>query len=207
MGEARECQQCGTEFMPRREHARFCSARCRMAWNHEHASVPGPPQAALGWSIIAMADVVGRLGRARAWDLPRTVAAVSEATWWVTIVDATLVRYHPGTYDSVLASYSLARRQRIEGTLAGLRYVRNQMGHHLDTAGFIRGWSWNPLPAPVPRPLSARGQEWEMTRYDAYQARLAGRDIAETFALTAGFLSSAAEVIPPSVLLEQHFPS
>ena len=28
---------------------------------------------------------------------------ISEAVWWVTIVDATLVRHHPEAYDGVLA--------------------------------------------------------------------------------------------------------
>jgi hypothetical protein len=32
----RQCEQCGTPFVPRREHARFCSAHCRAAWNREH---------------------------------------------------------------------------------------------------------------------------------------------------------------------------
>ena len=32
----RNCEQCGTLFAPRREHARFCSCSCRIAWNREH---------------------------------------------------------------------------------------------------------------------------------------------------------------------------
>lgn len=62
-----------------------------MAWNRDHATAPAPATA-LDWSITAMTEAAGRLARARAWDLPRAVAAVSEATWWVTVVDATLVR-------------------------------------------------------------------------------------------------------------------
>jgi hypothetical protein len=203
VADVRECEQCGAVFAPRREHARFCSARCRMAWNREHAGA-GAPAVALDWSITGMAEATGRLARARAWDLPRAVAAVSEAVWWVTLVDATLVRYHPGTYDQVLAGQASAQRQETEETLTGLRFVRNQMGHHLDPAGFIRAapsrpggdrgtaWVWNPLPEPALAPLSPRGLAWEMTRYRAYQARLAGRDVAGTFALTAAFLKRTA---------------
>jgi hypothetical protein len=36
VADIRDCEQCGTRFVPRREHARFCSAGCRAAWNHEH---------------------------------------------------------------------------------------------------------------------------------------------------------------------------
>ena len=35
MAETRRCERCGKEFEPKREHARFCSARCRVAWNRE----------------------------------------------------------------------------------------------------------------------------------------------------------------------------
>src|SRR5919201_172162 len=127
MEEARECEQCGAVFAPRREHARFCSARCRMAWNAAHAGVAAAPPVALDWSVTAMSDAAERLARAAARELPGAVTAVSEATWWVTIVDATLVRYHPGTYDTVLASRPPGYRQMTEETLAGLRHVRNQM--------------------------------------------------------------------------------
>ena len=204
MEETRECDRCGTAFAPRREHARFCSARCRMAWNAEHADVAAAPAVALDWSMTAMTEASERLARAAAWDLPRVVAAVSEATWWVTIVDATLVRYYPGTYDTVLASRPPGYRQVTEETLAGLRYVRNQMGQRLDPAEFIRAtgrrasghraaaWVWNVLPAPAQESLSPRGYEWEMTRYRAYQIRLADHDVAETFALTTLFLGQTA---------------
>jgi hypothetical protein len=204
MAGTRECDQCGTAFAPRREHARFCSARCRMAWNAEHADVAAAPPVALGWSVTAMTDVAQRLTRAPAWELPPAAAAVSEATWWVTIVDATLVRYHPGTYDDVLAGRPPGYRQVTEETLAGLRHVRNQMGRHLDPADFIRpagrrtsdgraaAWVWNPLPEPAQESLSPHQVQWEMTRYRAYQARLADRDVTETFALTTLFLRQTA---------------
>ena len=33
--ETRRCERCGKEFEPKRERARFFSARCRVAWNRE----------------------------------------------------------------------------------------------------------------------------------------------------------------------------
>ena len=36
---------------------------------------------------------------------------ITEAVWWVTMVDATLVRYHPDTYSDVLARQDAAERR------------------------------------------------------------------------------------------------
>src|ERR1700733_7789178 len=82
MGEIRECAQCGLPFTPRREHARFCSARCRMAWNREHAGVASTPAVAIDWSVTAMAEAAGRLTAAGLWDLDHLAAAVGETVWW-----------------------------------------------------------------------------------------------------------------------------
>jgi hypothetical protein len=49
---------------------------------------------ALRWSITAMSDTAQRLSQVAAWDRARAFAAIGEAVWWVTIVDATLMR-HP----------------------------------------------------------------------------------------------------------------
>jgi hypothetical protein len=38
-------------------------------------------------------------------------AVIGEAVWWVTIVDATLVRHHPDIYDNVMASQAPAQRR------------------------------------------------------------------------------------------------
>jgi len=206
MTETRKCEQCGTLFAPRREHARFCSARCRVAWNRQHAGDPPAAGSALGWSITAMRDTIDRLLRARASDQPHGYAAISEAVWWVTMVDATLVRYHPDVYDGVLASYGEAERGVIEGTFGGLRFVRNWMGYHLDHSDFIEpqcipgspgagpiaAWTWRSLPEPVLAALPERGREWEMTRYREYQARLAARPVGMTFDRAAAFLLRAS---------------
>jgi hypothetical protein len=232
MVEVRACEQCGTEFTPRREHARFCSTRCRLAWTPGDARQATVSVAALDWAVNAMIEVTSRLdgGSAEgpvtrrgpgaggssaptataAPDLRHAAIAVSEATWWVTLVDATLFRYFPGGYDAVLDAQPAPERAEIEHTLAGLRYVRNQMGVHLDPDEFLGAaatsgnadqaapaWTWSPLPEPVTLELSPRGEEWERSRYRAYQDWLAGRAITHTFALAAGFLRMAAASFPP----------
>ena len=212
MADIRDCAQCGTSFVPRREHARFCSARCRAAWNREHVGDLTAGASALAWAITAMSDTTDRLTRVRAADRPRAFTVIGEAVWWVTIVDATLVRHHPGAYDSVLAGQSPAERQRVEATLAGLRFVRNRIGDEADLGEFVEpgqagpgagqrritGWAWKLLPEPVLGSLSSRSQAWEMTRYRAYQAQLAGRAIGETFGRAAEFLKLAAANTPAS---------
>jgi endogenous inhibitor of DNA gyrase (YacG/DUF329 family) len=209
MLEVRECAQCGNEFIPQREHARFCSARCRMAWNREHAGVAAAPAAAIDWSVTAMTEAATRLSSSsRAWDLPQLSEALSDTVWWVTLVDATLVRYHPRNYEGALADRS-ARRRETEQTLEGLRYVRNQLGRGTDPASLINspsgagpaaGWTWLPLPEPDLAGLGSRARRWELSRYRAYQERLAGHDITETFAWCAEFLSLAASLAGDSGL-------
>ena len=105
MTDTRECEQCGAVFAPRREHARFCSARCRVAWNRQHVGDPPAVPGALGWATAAMRETVDRLLRVSTSDQPHGFAAISEAVWWVTMVDATLVRYHPDAYDAALAGH------------------------------------------------------------------------------------------------------
>ncbi len=190
-------------FQPRREHARFCSALCRVAWNREHAGSRRVEATALDWSLTAMGDVTGRIGRVRAADRQQAFAVISEAVWWVTIVDGTLVRYHQEAYDSAMTSQAPAERALIEGTLAGLRFVRNRMGYYTDQADFIElrkgpsgaknaritAWKWRSLPEPDLGSLPPRGQAWEVMRYHAYQAQLAGRTIGETFGQASAFLN------------------
>src|SRR5438270_13769694 len=91
VADIRDCEQCGTSFVPRREHARFCSPACRAAWNSEHTGDLKAGTSALRWSITAMNDTTERLSQVTAWDRPRAFAIIGEAVWGVTIVDATLV--------------------------------------------------------------------------------------------------------------------
>ena len=115
VGDIRNCEQCGTSFVPRREHARFCSARCRVAWNREHMGDLAAEASALQWSITAMSEITQRLPQMRVWDRARALAVIGEAVWWVTIVDATLFRHHPQAYDGVLAGQAPAQQARRGG--------------------------------------------------------------------------------------------
>jgi hypothetical protein len=220
--DTRTCARCGKVFEPQREHARFCSARCRVAWNRDNlnpdrwgvGNLPGEekqrdPQtqaSALSWAVIGMRDTTGRLGRVRPMDRPQAFAVIGEAVWWVTIVDATVVRYHPQVYETSLAGLPGAERARTEGTFAGLRFVRNRMGYYADHADFIQpetstdgardlaipAWTWKPLPKPALDSLPPRGRKWEMERYTAYQEWLAGHTMGEIFDRSARFLAGAA---------------
>jgi hypothetical protein len=210
VADARPCEQCGTPFVPQREHARFCSPSCRAGWNSEHAGDLKAGTSALQWSITAMNDTTKRLNRMTARDHPRAFALISEAVWWVTIVDATLVRHHLDAYDRVMASQAPAQRQLTEQTLAGLRFIRNQIGDEADLAEFVQpsqnsqdpaagrvtGWTWKPVPEPRLAKLSPRAQAWEMTRYQAYQAQLDGHAIGETFGRATAFLQRAVAGAP-----------
>jgi len=148
-----------------------------------------------------MGDAARRLGEARGLDLPQALAVVSEAVWWVTMVDATVVRYHPDAYDRVLAGLDPSRRPAAEETLGGLRFVRNWMGYHADPADFVRPqqaagggdmpvaeWTWEPVPAPAAGP-APQAREWEMGRYRQYRARLAGQPAGRTVGAAVAFLS------------------
>jgi hypothetical protein len=82
--------------------------------------------------------------------------------------------------------------------------VRNQLGKSVDPVEFVRpavgddgasGWAWRPLPEPGLQGLAARSRQWELSRYHAYQGRLAERDIARTFARCTEFLAQAAGLV------------
>src|SRR6202042_3455938 len=154
MAETRQCERCGMEFIPKREHARFCSARCRVAWNRENWNLvnrdqqkwgsenwddgerrPGTEPSALGWALVAMRDTTDRLGKVRASDRAQAFAVIGEAVWWVTIVDATLVRYYPDEYDTALAGLPGGQRRVEEATLRGPPVGCNRVGCHTAHAG------------------------------------------------------------------------
>jgi anti-sigma B factor antagonist len=201
MADGRTCDRCGAVFVPQREHARFCSGDCRAAWNREHMGDPAVEASALTWSLTAMTEAAERLPGVQAWDRPRALAAIGEAVWWITMVDATLVRHHPGVYDAVMAAQAPAERRLAEQTLAGLRFVRNWMGRQaclaevIETGGISAGnrrvtsWTWKGAPEPALASLPPRKHAWEMARYRAYQAYLVGHTIGETFELAVRFLA------------------
>jgi hypothetical protein len=110
-----------------------------------------------------MHDAVERLAREQPPDQAQGFEMISDAVWRVTLVDATLVRYHHRAYEAVMRAQDPAARQAVEGTLAGLRFVRNQMGYHADPAEFIQPGHGRPGPVMAPRPGGGdpcRNQRW-----------------------------------------------
>ena len=201
----RGCTQCGQLFTPRREHARFCSPVCRVAWNHDHLTDAVAEERALEWSLAGMHDAIERLAVHQPSDAAAAFEAIGEAVWWVTIIDARLIRQYMDIYDAVLAAHPTAQHPMIEGTLTGLRFVRNQMGEDLTrtsliqppaTAGEIEpvtaSWRWARPPDSDLTGLPADIQPWEMTRYRAYGQWLAGTTVGLVFQRAASFLDLAA---------------
>lgn len=206
MQDVRNCEQCGAGFEPRREHARFCSARCRIAWNCENAGGQLTGDMPLSWSVSALEDAAERLRTAQAMNLPEALAVISEAVWWVTLVDATMVRYHHDAYDHALSGLDPDERQAIEGTLTGLRFVRNCMGYFVDPADLVQpqqdslggdaevaAWTWREVPVLVSAAQPQRARTWETSRYLHYRAYLVDRPIIEIINRTTRFLTQLAQ--------------
>ena len=198
VADSHRCEQCGAVFVPIREHARFCTSSCRAAWDRDHLGDPAVEASALTWSMAAMSEATARLPAVKVWDHERAFAAIGEAVWWITMVDATLVRHHQLAYDTVMAAHTAARRQLIVEALGGLRFVRNWMGRGaplsetIDTSAGSRRithWTWKPAGEPALTGLPPRAQAWETARHRAYQARLAGHAIGETFGQAVTFLT------------------
>jgi len=203
VADTRSCERCGAVFVPQREHARFCGGDCRAAWNREHMGDPAVEASALAWSLTALSEAIARLPGMQVWDQSRAFAAIGEAVWWITMVDATLVRHHLRVYDAAMTAQASAERQLIEQTLAGLRFVRNWMGREawlgevIETGGMgpanrrITGWTWKGVPESALASLPPREEAWERARYQAYQAHLTGQTIAQTLGLAVTFLTLA----------------
>src|SRR3954470_7140230 len=116
----RTCEQCGVMFTPMREHARFCSAACRVAWNRAMTGEPVIGVDPLRWSVPAVRSATQQLADLSASDLSPSdlspsdlspsdlippdlsppdlspldrraaLAAISDALWAVTMVDAAM---------------------------------------------------------------------------------------------------------------------
>lgn len=152
---------------------------------------------ALAWSVTAMSDALSRLAAASAASLPQAVAAATEAAWWVTVVDAAMTRHHPAAYGRALAALDPAARKAIEGSLAGLRFIRSQLGYSADPADFIQPppapgsgavqWTWSTIALPPP----PRGKAREASPYREYRTQLAGRPVTQILEQAAGFLARA----------------
>jgi hypothetical protein len=194
MAQARDRDQDGTVPMPRQDDGPPCPGK--------HDS-PGGGRAAggssLAWSVTAMADALARLATATSADTPHAVAAATEAVWWITAVDAAMTRHHPQAYRRALAALDPAARNATERSIAGLRYIRSQLGIHADPADFIQprpandgsapatAWTWHPVSPPRAQRSGAR----ESSPYREYRAQLAGRPLAQALSQAADFLSQA----------------
>ena len=157
-----------------------------------------------------MREVTERLSRFRPGDQAAAFSIVSEAVWWVTIVDARLVRHYLAVYNAVLAARDTAERETVAGTLAGLRFVRNRIGAEDGQSDFIgcparaagaeqvpaqdvlAGWTWRRVPEPARVSLPPQMRSWEFTRHRAYETWLAGRRVGEVFGRVTDFLNVAA---------------
>ena len=161
------------------------------------AGDPGTGEGALAWSVAAMSGALRRLAGARAADIPQAVAAATEAVWWVTAVDAAMIRQHPAEYGRALAALDPAARRAVERSFAGLRFIRGQLGYSADPGDFIErhpsgrapalAWTWRHLPPPPPQ----RGTARDTSPYREYRAQLAGRPLTEALTRTADFPSQA----------------
>jgi anti-anti-sigma factor len=209
----RRCEQCGAGFVPVRERARFCSGDCRAAWNRGHFGDPAVETSTLTWLLTAMSEATALLPTVKPWDQAQVFAAIGEAVWWITMVDATLVRHHRSVYDTALAAHTPAERQLIEQTLAGLRFARNWIsreagpGEALHPGVGIRRitqWRWKLIPEPALTWLPPSAQAWELARYRAYQARLAGHTIGDTFRRPVSFLTLTGTKATSTTDTSQH---
>ena len=140
-----------------------------------------------------MSAALRRIGDSSGADVPRAVAAATEAVWWVTVVDAAITRHCPAAYRSALAALDPAARRAVERSVAGLRFIRGQLGYSADPGDFIQptpgapgaAWTWRSVPPPSPQ----RGTVRDTSPYREYRTQLAGRPLTEALTLTAGFLS------------------
>jgi hypothetical protein len=206
MADKRACEQCSALFVPRREHARFCSRNCRVSWYRDQFGDVTVGPSALEWSVAAVGESIDRLARWGVWEHADAFEAISDAVWRVTMLDAALVRHRPRAYDNALGVLEGDERASIEQTLAGLRLVRNGIGEPTDlarfvatapiehgpTTGRITGWRWKSVPAPSRDSRSQASRAWEQTRHQAYENRLAGTAVGDTFTRCEHFLVPAA---------------
>jgi hypothetical protein len=151
-----------------------------------------------------MMAATDRLLAATTSDPHAAFMVVTEAVWWVTLVDATLVRYHDEVYGRLLADLDPAERQAIEDTFGGLRFVRNQMVRQTSPGNLIcppanpgaqpaqvAEWTWDSACSPDVAARPGPDLDWELTRHRSYQAQLAGRPVGGSFTRASAFLQQA----------------
>jgi hypothetical protein len=71
VADTRTCDQCGTAFVPRREHARFCCVRCRAAWNRAHTGIGQGRITSWTWKPVPGPALASLASRGRSWELTR----------------------------------------------------------------------------------------------------------------------------------------
>jgi hypothetical protein len=146
------------------------------------------PELALDCSMQAMEDATTRVNQT---DDPRQAfVAIGEAVWWITIVNDNL-RNEP------LYRANLNSNADLGDTLAGLRSVRNRIGHEVNLIDYVNleavrpdqygdgrvaAWSWKFVAPPHATRKSA------VNDYRAYSTALAGRNVVEAFTRAEGFL-------------------
>jgi len=177
-----------------------------VAWNRALTGDPVVGYRTLEWAVPAVRDATRRLAFVDQSDRAAALAAVGDAVWAVTMVDAAMVRYHLDAYDRVLGDGTAAERRLIEESLAGLRFVRNQIHDDAVLAQFVEpsgsggatgqagvlGWTWKSVTSPPLARRRPRARAWEAARYRAYQARLAGHSLGDVFERAGAFLHRTA---------------
>jgi hypothetical protein len=159
-------------------------------------TAPDGANDALLWSIKAMNAATDRVNRIPADDLPAGFAAIGESVWWITIVDDTLRRHYRDAYDRAFSFTS----PDPQDTLAGLRLVRNRVGHEVDLVAFVEpvasrrdpgdgritAWAWRSVPPP-----RRRSDQY----HEAYERTLAGQNILQPFGLAMGFFGQVGRIV------------
>lgn len=154
---------------------------------------------------MAMNDATDRVNKIAASDMPRAIAAIGEAVWWITIVNDTLRHDHRTPYDQTATLTSPDPTD----TIKGLRSVRNRIGHRVDLIDFIqpvatRDWSadgritagaWKPAPPPEQGDRTDRQYRHELELHQAYESALAGQNIWQPFMRATGFFGQVFRVV------------
>jgi hypothetical protein len=153
-----------------------------------HFSLSFNPELALDWSVQAMEDATTRVNQTD--DPQKAFVAIGEAVWWITIVNDTL-------RDEPLYRTNISNNQVLAETLAGLRSVRNRIGHEVNLVDFVNleavrqdqygdgriaAWSWKSV---LPPKTTRKAEQYN---HRAYETQLAGRTVVEAFSRAELFL-------------------
>ncbi len=153
-----------------------------------HFSFSFNPELALDWSVQAMESATTRVNQTD--DPQKAFVAIGEAVWWITIVNDNL-------RDEPMYPTSIGNDAVLADTLAGLRSVRNRIGHEVNLVDFVNleavrpdqygdgriaAWSWKSVLPPKASWKAAQND------YRAYEAQLAGRTVVEAFSRAEMFL-------------------